>query len=81
MCLAIPGRVEEVSSVEGLRTGKVRFGGLVRTVILEHAPEADVGKWVLVHVGVAISVMDEEEAKRTYALLESLGEAVGDDAP
>ena len=53
---------------------KVQFGGITRETCLEYVPETQVGQYVLVHVGFAISTVDEEEAKRTYELLEQLGE-------
>jgi hydrogenase expression/formation protein HypC len=74
MCLAIPGLVEAIREENGLRMGRVRFGGITRDAVLEHVPQAREGDYVLVHVGFALSVMDEAEAKRTYALLEELGE-------
>lgn len=81
MCLAIPGRVVEVLDDHGLRTGRVDFGGTVKKVVLEHVPEAVVGDYVLVHVGLALSVIDAEEAARTYALLEALGQLGELDVP
>lgn len=81
MCLAIPGRVLETFDRKGLRMARVQFGGVVREACLDTVPEAQVGSYVLVHVGFALSVIDEEEAARTYALLEEMG-ALGElDAP
>jgi hydrogenase expression/formation protein HypC len=74
MCLAIPGRLEDVREENGLKVGRVRFGGIARDAVLEAVPEAKPGDWVLVHVGVALSRLDEAEARRTYALLEELGQ-------
>lgn len=73
MCLAIPGKIVEIQDVEGLRAGRVQFGGIVRQVSLHFVPEADIGDYVMVHVGFAISRVDAEEAERTYKLLEELG--------
>lgn len=73
MCLAIPGKVAEIQQKEGVRTGRVLFGGIVREACLDFVPEAREGDYVMVHVGFAISVVDKEEAERTYALLESMG--------
>jgi len=73
VCLAIPGKIVEVQDVEGLRAGRVQFGGIVRQVSLHFVPEANVGDYVMVHVGFAISRVDAEEAERTYKLLEELG--------
>ncbi|GAC1435645.1 MAG: HypC/HybG/HupF family hydrogenase formation chaperone [Thermoanaerobaculia bacterium] len=72
MCLAIPGKVIECFKKEELRMARVQFGGIVREVCLEYVPVAEVGDYVLVHVGFALSRVDEEEAFRTYALLEEL---------
>jgi hydrogenase expression/formation protein HypC len=73
MCLAIPGKVSEIQIKEGVRTGRVLFGGIARQACLDFVPEAREGDFVMVHVGFAISVVDKEEAERTYALLESMG--------
>src|SRR5579859_104317 len=75
MCLAVPGRIVEI--IDGgdiaFRVGKVDFGGIRKEVNLAYTPEAEVGKYVLVHVGFAISVIDEDEAKRVFQYLEELG--------
>lgn len=73
MCLAVPGRVLEVKESGGLRSGKVQFGGIVRNVRLDFVPEAGTGDYVMVHVGFAISRVDEQEANRTYEILQSMG--------
>jgi hydrogenase expression/formation protein HypC len=75
MCLAVPGRVVEIIDGGDLdfRRGKVDFGGIRKEVNLAYTPEAEVGKYVLVHVGFAISVIDEEEAQRVFKYLEELG--------
>ena len=74
MCLAIPGRVVEIFDDRGLRMARAEFGGTVRKVCLAQLPDAQVGDYVLVHVGLALSVVDPEEAKATYRLLEELGQ-------
>jgi hydrogenase expression/formation protein HypC len=75
MCLAVPGRLVEI--VDGgdisFRVGKVDFGGIRKEISLAYVPEAEVGKYVLVHVGFAISVIDEDEAQRVFKYLEELG--------
>lgn len=72
MCLAIPGRIVEITNDAPLtRSGRVSFGGIVRNVNLSAAPEATVGDYVLIHAGFAISVVDPDEAART---LEYLGQ-------
>ena len=81
MCLAIPGRVVETFQRDGLQMAKVQFGGVVRDACLEYVPDAAVGEYVLVHVGFAISRIDEAEAARTYALLEELDQLSELDAP
>jgi len=73
VCLAVPGRVLEVAESDGLRSGKVQFGGIVRNVRLDFVPEAGAGDYVMVHVGFAISRVDEEEARRTYEILQTMG--------
>ena len=73
MCLARPGKLIEISkNPEGVRRGKANFGGIVKQVCLEYTPEVNMGDYVLVHVGFALSKVDEEEAARTYALLEEM---------
>lgn len=74
MCLAVPGQLETVRVEDGLRVGRVRFGGATRDAVLEHLPDAAVGDWVLVHVGFAIARLDEAEARRTWALLDEYAE-------
>jgi len=73
MCLAIPGQVVSIEQSNGMRMGRVQFGGIVRQASLEFVPEAQIGDYVLVHVGFAISRIDAEEAERTYQLLEETG--------
>jgi hydrogenase expression/formation protein HypC len=73
MCLAIPGKVVSVEESNGLRVGRVQFGGIIRQASLDFVPEAEVGDYVMVHVGYAISRVDEAEAHRTYELLEEMG--------
>lgn len=74
MCLAVPGRITSLGEREGLPMGRVDFNGLNREVCLVYVPEARVGDWVVVHVGFAISTLDEAEAERTLRLLDELGE-------
>jgi hydrogenase expression/formation protein HypC len=80
MCLGIPGELLEVYEVGGLRYGQVRFGAITREVCLECQPDAAVGEFVLVHVGMAIARIDRQEAERTWELLAALGQTgdVGD---
>lgn len=76
MCLAVPGKIKSISiEYDGLvRMAQVSFGGIIKKASLEMLPEADVNDYVLVHVGVAISKVDEEEAKKTFKYLEEIGE-------
>jgi hydrogenase expression/formation protein HypC len=76
MCLAIPGKIESISSQldATFRVGKVSFGGIFKEVNLMMVPDAQPGDYVLVHVGVAISVVDEEEAHKTFEYLQQIGE-------
>jgi hydrogenase expression/formation protein HypC len=72
MCLAVPGKIIETAN-DGLnRIGRVQFGGISRQVCMDFVPEAQVGDYVLVHVGFAISKVGEEQAKCTYELLRSM---------
>ena len=70
MCLAIPGKLIEIAEdPNGVRMGRANFGGIVKQVCLEYTPEVQKGDYVLVHVGFALSKVNEEEAARTYQLL------------
>ena len=73
MCLAIPGKVLSKQNIGGVDVGQVQFGGITRQVALGFVPEAEVGDYVMVHVGFAISKVDAEEAERTYEILKELG--------
>jgi hydrogenase expression/formation protein HypC len=75
MCLGVPGRLLEVYEQDGLPMGKVDFGGIGKEVCLAYTPEAEVGQYVLVHVGFAISQVDEEEAQEIFNYLEEIAEA------
>ena len=75
MCLAIPGRIMSLSGDDPLmRTAKVDFGGVVKEINLAFTPEAGLGDYVLVHVGFAITVIDEAEAAKVFEHLERIGE-------
>jgi hydrogenase expression/formation protein HypC len=81
MCLAIPGKVIETFDQAGLLMGKIQFGGIVREACLEYVPETQIGDYVLVHVGFAISRIDEAEAERTYQALRDLDQLTELEAP
>ena len=75
MCLAIPGKLEEIIDQDVLmRTGRVSFGGIRKEVNLAYTPDAHPGDYVLVHVGFALSVIDDSEAERIYSYLDEMGE-------
>ena len=76
MCLAIPGKIKSIEmQYDGtVRMAQVLFGGITKEATLEMVPHAQEGDYVLVHVGVAISVVDEKEAKETYQYLKEVGE-------
>ncbi|HSZ17767.1 MAG TPA: HypC/HybG/HupF family hydrogenase formation chaperone [Terracidiphilus sp.] len=73
MCLAIPGKVEEILNEGDLRVGRVNFGGVVKRVCLDYVPEIQVGDYTIVHVGFALSKIDEETAEKTLADFRALG--------
>ena len=82
MCLAVPGKVLEIFGDDPfLRSAKVSFAGVVKLISLTCTPEAKVGDFVLVHVGVAISTVDPEEAAETFAYLKAMGELDGLEIP
>ncbi len=72
MCLAIPGKIVAFHERNGVRMGKIDYGGITRDACLEYIPDAVMGDYVMVHVGFAISKVDEEEAARTYKYLAEL---------
>jgi hydrogenase expression/formation protein HypC len=74
MCLGVPGKVIEIYESNGMKMGKVDFGGVVRETCLAYVPEIELGDYTLIHVGFAISQISEEEAQETLKLLQELGE-------
>ena len=75
MCLAIPGKVTSISGDDPLlRSGKVDFGGILKEVSLAYVPEVNVGDYVIVHVGFALSKVDEAEAQKVFEYLRQIGE-------
>jgi hydrogenase expression/formation protein HypC len=93
MCLAVPGRVESIREEQGTRMGRVNFGGVVKDVCLAYLPDVAVGDYTIVHVGFAISKIDEASARATLQTFADLGlleeglaelredEAAGEPAP
>jgi hydrogenase expression/formation protein HypC len=75
MCLAVPGKIVSIENGNNLlKTGKVNFGGIVKDINLGYVPEAKIGDYVIVHVGFAISLLDQTEAERTLAYLKEIDE-------
>ena len=72
MCLGIPGKVVETYRENDVLMGKVVFGGISKRVCLEHVPEVKIGEYVLVHVGFALSRIDETEAQRVFEFLDQM---------
>ena len=84
MCLAIPGKIESITGDDPLsRMGKINFGGILKEACLAYVPEARIGDYVIVHVGFALNVVDEEEAQKVFGYLkqmEELGELEDNEA-
>ncbi len=80
MCLGVPGQVVQMwdDEASGLRMGKVRFGGVLKEVCLAYVPDVRIGDYVIVHVGFAISRINEQEAQQVFTYLKEIG-AVDDD--
>lgn len=75
MCLGVPGKIVEIlQDPTGMNMGKVSFGGIVKEVCLAYTPEVEPGDYVVVHVGFAISTIDEDEARKVFAYLREMGE-------
>jgi hydrogenase expression/formation protein HypC len=75
MCLAVPGKIISIESADAIfRTGRVDFAGIVKNVSLSYVPEAKIGDYVVVHVGFALSIVDETEAKEVFRYLREMGE-------
>lgn len=75
MCLGVPGKIVEIlDNAIGMRMGRVSFGGIVKEVCLAYTPDVDTGDYVVVHVGFAISSIDEDEAHKVFEYLREMGE-------
>jgi len=72
MCLAVPGKIVEINTVDGLQMAKVDFGGIFREACLDYVPEAQVGDYCVIHVGFAISLLSEKDALETLNLLKQI---------
>jgi len=73
MCLAIPGKVEAITTDGLIRVGRVNFGGVIKNVCLDYVPEVEVGDYTIVHVGFALSKIDEETAEQTLRDFREMG--------
>ena len=73
MCLAIPGKVEQITTDGDVRMGRVNFGGIVKNVCLDYVPEVAVGDYTIVHVGFALTKIDEQSALETLELFRKMG--------
>jgi len=83
MCLGVPGKIIDIYEANGLHMGKVDFGGVTQEICLAYVPEAQLGNYVIVHVGFALNILDEAEALETLQLLREIGgieEELGADA-
>ncbi len=78
MCLSIPGRIISFHTLEGVKTAEVDFGGAIRNISIEWVPEAKQGDYILVHVGTALAVIDEESAKESLAAFKYLNKLTED---
>lgn len=74
MCLGVPGKIVEIYHAGGLRMAKVDFGGVIRESCLEYVPEAQIGEYVVIHVGFAISLLSESEAMETLEVLKEIAD-------
>lgn len=79
MCLGIPGKIVEIYESNGLRMGKIDFGGVTREACLAYVPEAQIGDYTIIHVGFALHLISEAEAQETLALLQQIADAGGED--
>jgi len=73
MCLGVPGKVIQIYEVNGMKMGKVDFGGVIREACLVYLPDIEVGDYTIIHVGFGISQLDEAEAQETLSLLRQIG--------
>ena len=81
MCLAIPGKLVEIFEEGGLKMGHLDYGGTINRVCLEYVPEIEVGQYAVVHAGFAISIVDEEEAARSFAAWREYNELMIGEGP
>ena len=72
MCLGVPGRIEEIYQKDGLKMARVDFGGVLREACLDYVPEAKIGEYCIIHVGFAITLLSEQDAQETLAMLRDI---------
>jgi hydrogenase expression/formation protein HypC len=72
MCLGVPGKIVEINMINGLRMGRIDFGGVLREACLEAVPEAQIGQYTIVHAGFALNLLSEAEAEETLTLLREI---------
>ena len=75
MCLGVPGKIIEIYETEGLKMGKIDFGGVTREACLAYVPEAQIGDYTIIHVGFALNLISEQEAQETLDLLRQIADA------
>jgi hydrogenase expression/formation protein HypC len=73
MCLGVPGKVVDIYEADGIRMGKIDFGGILKEACLAYVPEVEVGDYTIVHVGFAITRLDEASAQESLALFQQMG--------
>ena len=74
MCLGVPGKIIEIKEINGIKMGKIDFGGVIKEACLEYVPEAKVDDYCIIHVGFALSILEENEAKASLEVLKELEE-------
>lgn len=74
MCLGVPGKIIEIYERDGMTMGKIDFGGVIRETCLDFVPEAKIGDYTIIHVGFGISLLDEDEAQKTLAMLREISQ-------
>ncbi|HED10712.1 MAG TPA: HypC/HybG/HupF family hydrogenase formation chaperone [Caldithrix abyssi] len=79
MCLAIPGKLIEIFEESGLKMGRFDFAGAFNKACLEYVPEIELGQYAIVHAGFAINIIDEEEARKTYAVWDEMIQAAAEE--
>ncbi|MBN1680005.1 MAG: HypC/HybG/HupF family hydrogenase formation chaperone [Anaerolineae bacterium] len=73
MCLGIPGKVVDIYEQNGLKMGKIDFGGIVKEACLAYVPDVTIGDYTIIHVGFALNIIDEAEAQKTLELFDQIG--------